>query len=95
MRELKRHRSRICCLLLPWAAACFASGAAPAQVKTTSSVPATYFAVQQPVDVCTDTGTGCAFINNKVQTVLSAPTRACYTVSIENARICSSGSSIQ
>jgi hypothetical protein len=42
-------------------------------VSTTSAVPATQFFVVQPVDVCTDAGTGCAYINNSLQTVLSAP----------------------
>jgi hypothetical protein len=42
-------------------------------VSTTSAVPITQFFVVQPVDVCTDAGTGCAYINNSLQTVLSAP----------------------
>jgi hypothetical protein len=33
----------------------------------------THFFVWQPVDVCTDAGTSCAFINNSLQTVLSSP----------------------
>lgn len=44
-----------------------------AAVGTTSAVPITQFFVVQPVDVCTDAGTGCAYINNSLQTVLSAP----------------------
>jgi hypothetical protein len=55
------------------AAAWFASGAALAAPITTSAVPITQFFVMQPVDVCTDAGTGCAYINNSFQTVLSAP----------------------
>ena len=55
------------------AIACLVSGAALAQVSTTSPVPLSYFLVQQPVDVCTDAGTGCGFLNNSLQTVLSAP----------------------
>src|SRR5260370_42279093 len=43
--------------------------AALAQVSTTSAVPMTYFVVQQPVDLCTDSPragatTDCAYINN-------------------------------
>jgi len=62
-----------------FAAACLASGAAPAQVSTTSPVPMTHFFVVQPVDVCTDNPrltTDCAYINNSFQTVRSSPTGA-------------------
>jgi hypothetical protein len=59
------------------AAACLPSGAALAAacctVSTTSAVPMTHFFVWQPVDVCTDAGTSCAYINNNLQTILSAP----------------------
>src|SRR5947209_1839006 len=62
-----------------FAAACLASGAAPAQVSTTSPVPMTHFFVVQPVDVCTDNPrltTDCAYINSSFQTVPSSPTGA-------------------
>ncbi len=54
--------------LFLWAAAlCFASGAALAQ-----SVPVTRYIVVQPIDVCSNTGTGCAPFNTT--SVIGKPT---------------------
>jgi hypothetical protein len=72
MGDSKSRPSRMVWSFLAPVAACLASGAALAQVTTTSPVPLTYFLIQQPVDVCTDQGTNCAFINNSLQTVLSS-----------------------
>jgi len=76
MEESKSHPGRTIWPFVLSAVTYLASGSALAQVSTTSSVPLTYFVVQQPVDVCSDTGTNCAFINNRLQTVVSSPTGA-------------------
>ena len=77
MSDSKPHPSRMVWSFLLAAAACLPSGAALAAacctVSTTSAVPMTHFFVWQPVDVCTDAGTSCAYINNNLQTVLSSP----------------------
>jgi hypothetical protein len=77
MRDSKSRPCRGVWSFLLAAAACLPSGAALAAacctVSTTSAVPMTHFFVWQPVDVCTDAGTSCAYINNNLQTILSAP----------------------
>ncbi len=58
MGDGSRHPGGTVWLFLLSAALCLASGAALAQ-----SVPVTYYVVVQPIDVCSNTGTGCAPFN--------------------------------
>ncbi len=77
MRDSKSRPGHGVWSFLLAATACLPSGAALAAacctVSTTSAVPQTHFFVWQPVDVCTDAATSCAYINNSLQTVLSSP----------------------
>ena len=72
MRDSKSRPGRKVWSLLSSVAACLASGSALAQVITTSAVPVSQFFVVWPIDVCTNAGTSCAYVNNQLQTVLSS-----------------------
>ena len=62
-----RPRASLTGRLFLWLMAmCLVEGAASAQ-----TVPAPYYIVVQPIDVCNSAGTSCAPINSKNQTVLN------------------------